>query len=143
ATGHALTPRAHSPAIHGPSCRNLWDARTNAQQIQSILLSGSHSRGAEWCHAMHSRPLRHPDAGREQRLAGLRRSVVVALQTPAARDALPAARRALIQSIARPQLDAAVADGALGEAEARRVLTRLEDRYATRARRLRPVAGSS
>jgi hypothetical protein len=84
-----------------------------------------------------------PDAGRAQRLAGLRRSLVVALQAPAARDALPAARRALVQSIARPQLDAAVAAGALSEREAHGILVAVEERYATRVdRRLRPLAGS-
>jgi hypothetical protein len=67
----------------------------------------------------------------------------VALQTPAARDALPGARRALVQAIARPQLDAAVAAGALDEAEARRLLVRLEERYAARvARPLRPLASA-
>jgi hypothetical protein len=83
------------------------------------------------------------DAGRAQRLAGLRRSLVVALQAPAARDALPAARRALVQSIARPPLDAAVAAGALSEAEAHRLLVSFEERYAARVgRRFRPLAGS-
>jgi hypothetical protein len=93
---------------------------------------------------MEHQPSDTPDAGRAQRLAGLRRSLVVALQAPAAREALPGARRALVQSIARPQLDAAVAAGALSEAEARRLLVAFEERYATRAgARLRPLAGSA
>ena len=93
---------------------------------------------------MEPRPSDTPDAGRAQRLAGLRRSLVVALQAPAARDALPAARRALVQSIARPQLDAAVAAGAMTEAEAHRILVAFEERYATRAGgRFRPLAGSA
>jgi hypothetical protein len=61
-----------------------------------------------------------PDAGRAQRLAGLRRSLVVALQAPA------------------------VAAGAMSEREAHRILVAVEERYATRAgRRLRPLAGSA
>ena len=83
-------------------------------------------------------------AGRAQRLAGLRRSLVVALQAPAAHDAQPAARRALVRSIAGPQLDAAVAAGAMTEGEAHGILVALEERYATRAgRRFRPLAGSA
>src|SRR5262249_60070852 len=121
----------------------LWALRANSQQMQRILLSRFHAPGGSWCHAMESKPPDPPDPGRAQRLAGLRRSLIVALQAPAARDLLPAARRALVQSIARPQLEAAVAAGAMSEREAHRILVAVEERYATAARRrLRPAAGS-
>jgi hypothetical protein len=92
---------------------------------------------------MDAKPPDPPDAGRAQRLAGLRRSLMVALQAPAARDLLPAPRRALVRSIARPQLEAAVTAGALDEAEAHRLLVAFEERYATGSgRRFRPLAGA-
>jgi hypothetical protein len=76
------------------------------------------------------------DAGRDQRLAGLRRSLHVALAAPSARDSSPTSRRALVRSVAGPQLDAAVTAGALGEQEARWLLSALEQRYAARERPL-------